>query len=158
MFPLRNAAEVSKHVLCKSTGQTECSRVKRFISSMSFLKGSSVAELFSLCLWLTAWLDWQMKKIYSWTISNGCLQYTYFQLFCLESSTVSSETGVSCMWTTEITSIINQPILQVFSIFIRHVSLLQCLIAILWLDLKIAWFEFLSCVFKYIRKGDLFSY
>lgn len=108
--------------------------------------------LFVLCRkYNTALLDWQRKKIHAQTIYNGCLQYTSFQVFCLESSIVSSETWISYQWSTEITCIINQPFLQVFGIFIRHVSLLQCLIVILWLDLKMARLKFLSCIFKYIR-------
>lgn len=115
-------------------------------------------NLFVLC-WKrsSAWSEWQRKEIYAWTISNGCLQYTSFQLFYLERSTVSSETQVSYKCSTEIPFIIKQLLLQVFNPFIRQVSLLQCLIGFLWPELKMPQFEFFSCVFTYSSKSELLS-
>lgn len=53
----------------------------------------------------------------------------------------------SYKWSTEIPFIIKQLLLQLFDPFIRQVSLLQCLIVILWPDLKIERFQFLCLVF-----------
>lgn len=44
-----------------------------------------------------------------------------------------------------------------FSVFLPVVSLLPCLIVVLWLDLKIAQFQFVSCIFKYFGKKDFIS-
>lgn len=92
----------------------------------------------------SAWSEWQRNKIYAWTIYNGCLQFPSFQLFCLESSTVSSEH--QCLKREVLTFYL---LLSnfCFNPFIRQVSLLQCLIVILWPDLKMARFNFFCFVF-----------
>lgn len=92
-----------------------------------------------------------------WT---NCIKWIFtmhlFSAFLFESTTVSSETWIFYKWSIEITFNINQPFLKFFSIYITDISLLQCLIAILWLQLKHV--QSCFCIFKNIRNNACFVF